>query len=72
MRNSCPNGNDNLAEHPELGRACGWITMALCFLQVLREPVVQYLAGSEQPRLGVANGYCLAGVFDDPGVNQGR
>ncbi|WP_419610284.1 hypothetical protein, partial [Thiolapillus sp.] len=25
-----------------------WITMALCFLQVLREPVVQYLAGSEQ------------------------
>ncbi len=22
--------------------------MALCFLQVLREPVVQYLAGSEQ------------------------
>ncbi|WP_293652528.1 hypothetical protein, partial [Thiolapillus sp.] len=26
----------------------GWITMALCFLQVLREPVVQYLAGSEQ------------------------
>ncbi|WP_419602492.1 hypothetical protein, partial [Thiolapillus sp.] len=29
-------------------RACGWITMALCFLQVLREPVVQYLAGSEQ------------------------
>ncbi|WP_419628603.1 hypothetical protein, partial [Thiolapillus sp.] len=24
------------------------ITMALCFLQVLREPVVQYLAGSEQ------------------------
>ncbi len=46
--------------------------MALCFLQVLREPVVQYLAGSEQPRLGVANGYCLAGVFDDPGVNQGR
>ncbi|WP_419600262.1 hypothetical protein, partial [Thiolapillus sp.] len=26
----------------------GWITMALCFLQVLREPVVQYLAGSKQ------------------------
>ena len=27
---------------------------------------------SAEPRLGVANGYCLAGVFDDPGVNQGR